>query len=263
MMHPLRRADRMVRPELTLAVAARLFPSAPTPRRFVAVATFCDPWGLFAGAARKSHVRVYDSAEGKPVGSLALPSSDGAEHPITALGFSSDGRSLVAASAGSSVHVASAAAAKDGGGWRWEGNQANESAAGLKALSGHIVGLSVDPKRGLAGVVAHSLQGLAVMDLAHNGYNAVHASGEDAAADGDGARAAKRVRRPKPSSAASSAARPGRLPIEGGVGYVQALEHPCIFAGHLGGDEAVMVERPAQDMLRALPLPLDRHRFGT
>lgn len=262
--------------------------------RLAAIAVSCSRWGGFAGAARKTHICIYDTKAKRACGRLAPPPGDGGDHPLTAMNFTPAGDGLVVVTALNTVHMATATAAAatpatpsrgSGGGaagagsWRWDGGAA--AGLSLRALPGHVTALSADPARGAGCLIAHSLLGLALVDVAHNGYNSLYqaadgpaAGGAAAGAEGGAAaasRAAKRQRRPKPAPGAvgGAAARGGgsgggggRVALDG-FGYAHALEHPCLFAGHLGPEEAVIVERPWDDMLRSLPFPLHRHRFGT
>jgi U3 small nucleolar RNA-associated protein 4 len=60
--------------------------------------------------------------------------------------------------------------------------------------------------------------------------------------------------------AGGSEAPPGK---KGGDVKVAKLEDPCLFLGYFAPGRAVMVERPWKDVLKNIPEPMYRHRFGT
>ena len=51
---------------------------------------------------------------------------------------------------------------------------------------------------------------------------------------------------------------------KGGAGQVKVanLDNPCLFLGYFAPGQALLVERPWADVLKTIPEPLYRHRFG-
>ncbi|KIY94087.1 hypothetical protein MNEG_13876 [Monoraphidium neglectum] len=58
--------------------------------------------------------------------------------------------------------------------------------------------------------------------------------------------------------------RPGERASAAGLnGRVLPLDSPCLFLGYTGPRAALLVERPWEEVLAALPPPLLRHKYGT
>ena len=54
-------------------------------------------------------------------------------------------------------------------------------------------------------------------------------------------------------------------PGQGGDGDVKVatLDNPCLLLSYFAPRQALMVERPWEEVLEAMPAPLYRHRYGT
>ena len=49
----------------------------------------------------------------------------------------------------------------------------------------------------------------------------------------------------------------------GANGRVVLWEHPLVFMGHAASDALLALEKPWEEVLQGLPLPLHRHIYGT
>ena len=49
----------------------------------------------------------------------------------------------------------------------------------------------------------------------------------------------------------------------GGRVKMASLDDPCLFLGYFAPGRALMAERPWKEVLKRIPEPLYRHRFGT
>lgn len=174
---------------------------------------------------------------------LPLPSCGDASSPVVALAFSPLGDNLVAATAGKDIQVFSVESAAH----CW-----SESVPGaalperMRKMPGHVCALTMDPARGLAAVLAHTPHAVCHLDL-------TQPLGSDAPPLQKRRRVSGALQSTAPTAAAQAA---------GGNGRVIMLEHPCLFAGYFAAAVALLVERPWDSIMRALPPPLLRHRFG-
>jgi U3 small nucleolar RNA-associated protein 4 len=123
----------------------------------------------------------------------------------------------------------------------------------LAALPGQICGLSFDPTPGSSVLLAQTPSAIARINLA--------------VPPTLGGGVAKKRRRNKGggggSDGGSELARNGGG--GGGAGEIKVvnLDNPCLFLGYFAPGQALLVERPWADVLKSIPEPLYRHRFGT
>ena len=207
-------------------------------RQWLAVAVAADASGPFSSAARSSCVCVY-SLEAQRTHAVLPPPSDGS--PVVALTFSPAGDTLVVATASKDIQLFDVESGKPS--WRASvpGPLLPER---LRLLPGHMCALSMDPSRGLSAVLAHTQHAMCHLDLTR-----------PLSADvGTAPHKRRRVNLMPPRAGAPAAGDTN--------GRVIPLEHPCLFAGHIHAAAALLVERPWDSILRSLPPPLLRHRFG-
>jgi U3 small nucleolar RNA-associated protein 4 len=174
---------------------------------------------------------------------LPLPSSPGdASSAVVALAFSPLGDKLVAATAGKDIQLFDLESGKHAWAASVPGAALPER---LRQMPGHVCALTMDPSRGVAAVLAHTQHAVCHLDLTRP-------------LTGDAPAPQKRRRvNLVPSAAAVACASK-----TGSNGRIITLEHPCLFAGYIQPAAALLVERPWDSIMRALPPPLWRHRFG-
>jgi U3 small nucleolar RNA-associated protein 4 len=130
--------------------------------------------------------------------------------------------------------------------------------AELAALPGQICGLSFDPTPGSSVLLAQTPSAIARINLAVP--PAVSAG-----------TASKRRRRNKGGGGGDGGSELAMAYGKGGGGgggsggeiKVVKLDNPCLFLGYFAPGQALLVERPWADVLKSIPEPLYRHRFGT
>ena len=213
----------------------------PFCRQWLAVAVAADAAGPFSSAARSSCVCVYSLEAQRMHAVLPLPSDGVSGSPVVALTFTPAGDTLVVATASKDIQLFDVESGKSS--WR-------ASAPGallperLRLLPGHMCALSVDPARGLSAVLAHTQHAMCHLDLTR-----------PLSADvGTAPHKRRRINMAAPRAGGALASDTN--------GRVIPLEHPCLFAGHINAAAALLVERPWDSILRSLPPPLLRHRFG-
>lgn len=194
--------------------------------------------------ARGGCVCVYDLDTRRAVAVLPPPSDGDTAAPLAALAFSPSGGALVAATAGKDVQLCDLAAGRRGWAAAAPGGALAER---LRAMPGHVTALSMDPARGPAALLVHTPHAVCHVDLTRPVVAAAAVPQKR-----------RRTSAPGPGHSAAAAAAAGA----GADGRVILLDHLCLFAGYIGADAALLVERPWDAILRALPPPLFRHRFG-
>ena len=200
-----------------------------------------DATGPFSSAARGSCVCVYSMEAERMHAVLPLPSDGVSGSPVVALTFSPAGDTLVVATAAKDIQLFDVESGKSS--WRASvpGSLLPER---LRLLPGHMCALSMDPSKGLSAVLAHTQHAMCHLDLTR-----------PLSADvGTAPHKRRRINLVPPRAAAHGASDTN--------GRVIPLEHPCLFAGHINAAAALLVERPWDSILRSLPPPLLRHRFG-
>ena len=173
---------------------------------------------------------------------LPLPSDGVSGSLVVALTFTPAGDTLVVATASKDIQLFDLESGKSS--WRASvpGPLLPER---LRLLPGHMCALSVDPSRGLSAVLAHTQHAMCHLDLTR-----------PLSADvGTAPHKRRRINLAVPPRAGVPTASDTN-------GRVIPLEHPCLFAGHIDAAAALLVERPWDSILRSLPPPLLRHRFG-
>jgi len=212
-----------------------------TDRQWLAVAVAADATGPFTSAARSSCVCVYSLEAQRTHAVLPLPSDGSSGSPVVALTFSPAGDTLVVATASKDIQLFDVESGKSN--WRASvpGPLLPER---LRLMPGHMCALSMDPSRGLSAVLAHTQHAMCHIDLTR-----------PLSADvGTAPHKRRRVNLLPPRAGVPAASDTN--------GRVIPLDHPCLFAGHIHAAAALLVERPWDSILRSLPPPLLRHRFG-
>lgn len=208
-------------------------------RQWLAVAVAGEGAGPFCSTTRSSCVCVYSLEAQRMHAMLPLPCDGDAASPIVALAFSPLGDKLVAATAGKDIQLFDV----ESGQHSWSASALGAALpARLRQMPGHLCALSMDPTLGLSAVLAHTQHAVCHLDLTRT-----------LTPDAPAAQKRRRVNL-VPAALASSAGRSN--------GRIITLEHPCLFAGYIQPHAALLVERPWESIMRALPPPLWRHRFG-
>ncbi len=127
----------------------------------------------------------------------------------------------------------------------------------LADAPGQIRGLSFDPTPGSSVLLAQTPSAIARIDLgvlpeAPGGAKGRRGEASASASSAEGKKGRRR--------GAGGSEAPGK---KGGDVKVAKLEDPCLFLGYFAPGRAVMVERPWKDVLKNIPEPMYRHRFGT
>ena len=211
------------------------------------LAVVTTPAGRFGRRAAGVHVYNLDAL--KLHASLPPPPGHAAWPPVAAMALSAGGLLALATrdNAVLSYDVESARLTP----WS-EALAAAETAtpAELAAMPGQICGLSFDPTPGSSALLAHTPSAIARINLA-----ATPAIGNA------GAGHAGKRRRGK-GGAEAGEERKHRGGDDNDIKVV-TLDDPCLFLGYFAPGQALMVERPWKDVLKSIPEPLYRHRFGT
>lgn len=230
---PAQLSARLVLPPVTHVVVS-------PDMQWLAVAVAAQHQGPFRGAARTSCVCIFSLEAQRAHAVLPMPADGDVASPVAALAFAPAGDKLLAVTASKEVHVFDL----ESGARAW-----TETGLGaalperLRQMPGHLRALSMDPVAGLSAVLLHTQHALCHVDLARpltaapgppqkrrriNGH--AGAAGVDAAGSSNG--------------------------------RVVPLEQPCLFAAYFRPGAALLVERPWAEIVRALPAPLLRKRFG-
>lgn len=210
--------------------------------RWLAVAVTAEHAGPFQGAgAHCSCVCVYSLETQRVHVSLPLPSDGDVAPPVAAMAFSPDSEQLLVATS-DDVHLLrlSRTSAADSA-WSHAGLGATSLSSRLGQMSGPLRGMSLDPQAGLSAALLYSAFAICHVDFT----------------------------RPLTQAAAQPAAKRRRMsgvspqqPARGVNGRVITLEQPCLLASYFKPGAALLVERPWEEIMRKLPAPLLRKRFG-
>lgn len=207
--------------------------------KWLAVAVAATHSGPFKGAAAQCNcVCVYSLDTLRVHASLPLPTNDDVAPPVVALSFTPDSGALLVANAEDVLLLRLGAAPPA---WSDAGLGASALSSRLGQMSGPLQGLSLDPQAGLAAVLLHSAFAICHVDFT----------------------------RPLTQRAAQPVAKRRRVngvaaqqQAQGVNGRVVTLQQPCLLAAYFKPGAAVLVERPWEEIMRALPAPLFRKRFG-
>ncbi|KAI8468075.1 MAG: quinon protein alcohol dehydrogenase-like superfamily [Monoraphidium minutum] len=219
-------------------------------------ALVASPDGRWLAAACGGGVRLLElTAAGglAPAGPLLLLGDASARDapPVTALAWSPDSSLVAVATAADAVAAYSVATRAP---TPWSATNRRALSKLLRLLPGTVEGLSFEPGGGAGGGEGGEAPPLSVLVRSAGGVCHV-----DLLAPLSAARALDGKRRRGPAKP-----RPGeRASVAGLNGRVLPLESPCLFLGFTGRAAAVLVEKPWEDVLAALPPPLLRHRYGT
>ena len=131
----------------------------------------------------------------------------------------------------------------------------------MASLPGQICNLSFDPTPGSSVLLAQTPSAIARMNLSKKPV-------VDAPAPSKKRRKRERERGPGGHGGGDGKSelqpRNGN-PGQGGDGDVKVatLDNPCLLLSYFAPRQALMVERPWEEVLEAMPAPLYRHRYGT
>jgi len=208
---------------------------------------------------REAGVHVYNLDALKLHASLPPPPGNAAWPPVAAVAFGADG--VLALALRDNAIVAYDAERAKVTPWSAALAEAGISAPPtLASLPGQICGLSFDPAPGSSVLLAQTPSAIARVDLASR----PDSGGKDGKQmqHSNGAPSPKRRRKSgKGGDAVDAASMNG----SGGAGAVKtaSLDDPCLFLGYFAPGRALLVERPWKEVLKQIPEPLYRHRFGT
>ncbi len=165
--------------------------------------------------------------------------------PVTVLAFSPNSRFVAVGTAANGV---TAYSSETGAPTAWSTRNGAALAELLQSLPGSVSGLSFrpTPEQPLS-LLVHSPGGLCHIDMS------APLPGQAAPPSSAKERGARAKRGPGPEPAAELG-RNGRL---------LRLQHSCLLLAHVSPSEALLLEKPWQDVLQELPPPLYRHRYGT
>ena len=217
-----------------------------------------------AQGRRSAGVHVYNLDALKLHASLPPPPGQAMWPPVAAVAFSADGVLALALRDNAVV----AYDAEQGKITQWSAALADAKVtapAALAAMPGQICGLSFDPTPGSSVLLCQTSSAIARVDLAaapdvaggpqigsSGGHNAAPSpkrrrkSGKGGGADGKNQNNSKNNSKSGPV-----------------VPKVATLDDPCLFLGYFAPGRALLVERPWKEVLKQIPEPLYRHRFGT
>jgi hypothetical protein len=162
---------------------------------------------------------------------------------VTTVGFSPNSKFIAVATASNSV---TAYSAETGMPTQWTLKNHGALAELLQHLPGSILGLSFRPTPAEPlSLLMHSAGGMCHVDLA--AALPLYKPPEKAP-------------RHKQNPALPQASALGEV---GRNGRLLLLQHPCLLLGYLSATEALLLEKPWQDVLTQLMPPLYRHRYGS
>jgi U3 small nucleolar RNA-associated protein 4 len=215
---------------------------------------------------REAGVHVYNLDALKLHASLPPPPGFHAWPPVAAVAFSADGV-LALALRDNAVVAYDAERAKVA---PWSAAPADAGAPAQTALAsmpGQICALSFDPTPGSSVLLAQTPAAIARVDLAAK-PDAARAGAKRNALENAEQKPSKRRRKSggggdgggdvalRRGGSGGNAAGPAAVKMA-------SLDDPCLFLGYFAPSRALMVERPWKEVLKQIPEPLYRHRFGT
>jgi U3 small nucleolar RNA-associated protein 4 len=215
---------------------------------------------------REAGVHVYNLDALKLHASLPPPPGFHAWPPVAAVAFSADGV-LALALRDNAIVAYDAERAKVA---PWSAAPADAGAPAQTALAsmpGQICALSFDPTPGSSVLLAQTPAAIARVDLAAK-PDAARAGAKRNALENAEQKPSKRRRKSggggdgggdvvlRRGGSGGNAAGPAAVKMA-------SLDDPCLFLGYFAPSRALMVERPWKEVLKQIPEPLYRHRFGT
>ena len=208
-------------------------------RQWLAVAVAEQYSGPFQGASCSSCVCVYSLEAQRLHASLPLPIDGRVASPVAALSFTSASDKLVIITESKDAHLFDL----ESGARSWTATRLGASLAErMREMPGHVNAVSTDPARDLSAVLIHTPLALCHVDISR--------PLSSAAAEG----VPHKRRRLRDGTQPTSAG--------GSNGRIIPLEHPALFASYFKPGEALLIELPLDELVRALPPPLARPRFG-
>ena len=214
---------------------------------------------------REAGAHVYNLDALKLHASLPPPPGHRAWPPVSAVAFSADGV-LALALRDNAIVAYDAERAKVA---PWSAAPADAGAPAQTALAsmpGQICALSFDPTPGSSVLLAQTPAAIARLDLAAGGPGGGGGASRNGAKRGAPERAEKPNKRRRRSGAGGSHDGGGESALthtSGGRVKMASLDDPCLFLGYFAPGRALMAERPWKEVLKRIPEPLYRHRFGT
>ncbi|EFJ48124.1 hypothetical protein VOLCADRAFT_91388 [Volvox carteri f. nagariensis] len=236
-----------------------------------------SPDGSSLAAIGGQGISLYRMPGLEPYGRMLR--ADGA---FTAAAFSRDGRLLAATTSTCQLLVWEASSGGGGGGGtggsdcnqlRWCLDNAEAISAAISRLPGAPTSVSFCPAPSRPGgggggdgavpyrLVVNSPGGMVHFDLSRRVAETYVDKRKDDGAAADGSSRHRRRR---------GYLRPDQLPqpedrpeSRGGNGRVIRTVHPAVWVGHVGPEELLLLEKPWEEVLAALPPPLLTHRYGS
>lgn len=198
------------------------------------------PNGHLLAVTTASGVELFSTPALQPRARLTLL---GEPSPITAIAFSPNSKFLAVGTAANRV---TAYSSETGLPTQWSLKNHGAVADLLQQLPGSVSGLSFRPTPAEPlSLLVHSAGGLCNLDMS---------------AQLSLSRQPEKVPRSKNNPAVPQMDAFAEL---GRNGRLLKLQHCCLLMGHLTANEAVLVEKPWQDVLQQLKPPLHRRRYGT
>lgn len=209
---------------------------------WLAVSVWAPRGGALATPALSTCVVLFSLDAHAPAATLPLPSDAAEAPPAVCLAFASRGagHALLALTSAKRALLADLGARP-----AWDDHsQADALSEVAASAAGHVVGLSLDASKGLRAVLLHTQLSLCHVDLERPLGGAATTA----------LQGSKRRRDRGQHHAPPSGDNNGR---------VLPLAHPCLLAAYIRPGAVLMVERPWQAVLRALPPPADRKLWRT
>ena len=215
---------------------------------------------------REAGAHVYNLDALKLHASLPPPPGFKAWPPVAATAFSADG--VLALALRDNAIVAYDAERAKAAPWSAAPLDVGTPArTALASMPGQICALSFDPAPGSSALLAQTPAAIARVDLAAKPDAA--RPGMKRSAPENAARAEKPSKRRRKSGGGGDGGGDAALRRGGNGGdaagavKMASLDDPCLFLGYFAPGRALMVERPWKEVLKQIPEPLYRHRFGT
>lgn len=214
---------------------------------------------------REAGVHVYNLDALKLHASLPPPPGFHAWPPVAAVAFSADG--VLALALRDNAIVAYDAESAKVAPW----SAAPWSQTALASMPGQICALSFNPTPGSSVLLAQTPAAIARVDLAAKPDAAEKRAGAKRNAPENAEAEHKPSKRRRKSGGGGDGG--GDVALRRGASggnaagpaavKMASLDDPCLFLGYFAPSRALMVERPWKEVLKQIPEPLYRHRFGT
>ena len=214
---------------------------------------------------REAGVHVYNLDALKLHASLPPPPGHRAWPPVSAVAFSADG--VLALALRDNAVVAYDAERAKVAPWSAAAAADAETTNALASMPGQICALSFDPTPGSSVLLAQTPAAIARLDLAAEprpgGGGGASRNGAKRGAPERAEKPSKRRRRSGAGGSHDGGGESALTHTSGGRVKMASLDDPCLFLGYFAPGRALMAERPWKEVLKRIPEPLYRHRFGT